>query len=233
MGSRRWVSSARETHPSVMHLDVSRSLVPPSHVRAIECLFAELAHLNATHERSVLGPSLAIVLGLAALVALMIVDLLSELVAGTSAFHAIVEAAASIVGAIALAALVRRLRALRSETHILRERLATSRADAEGWARNARSLIAGLAGAIDEQLERWRLSGAETEIALLLLKGLEHKEIAALRGVSETTVRQQARSLYRKAGLAGRHELAAFFLEDLLGPRAPLEDDRRAAPPAA
>ncbi len=79
--------------------------------------------------------------------------------------------------------------------------------------------IDGLAGAIDEQLERWHLSAAEKDIALLLLKGLEHKEIAELRGVSETTVRQQARSLYRKAGLAGRHELAAFFLEDLLGPR--------------
>jgi DNA-binding NarL/FixJ family response regulator len=37
--------------------------------------------------------------------------------------------------------------------------------------------------------------------------------------VSETTVRQQARAIYRKAGLSGRHDLAAFFLEDLLGPR--------------
>jgi len=63
------------------------------------------------------------------------------------------------------------------------------------------------------------LTPAEREIALLLLKGLSHKEIATIRSVSETTVRQQARSLYRKAGLSGRNELAAFFLEDLLGPR--------------
>lgn len=33
------------------------------------------------------------------------------------------------------------------------------------------------------------------------------------------TVRQQARNLYKKAGLSGRHDLAAFFLEDLLTPR--------------
>jgi len=46
--------------------------------------------------------------------------------------------------------------------------------------------------------------------------GLSHKEIAAVRGVGENPVRQQARSLYKKAGLGGRHELAAFFLEDLL-----------------
>ena len=57
------------------------------------------------------------------------------------------------------------------------------------------------------------------EVALLLLKGLSHKEIAEVRGVAETTVRQQARALYKKAGLGGRNDLAAFFLEDLLGPQ--------------
>jgi hypothetical protein len=38
--------------------------------------------------------------------------------------------------------------------------------------------------------------------------------------IGETTARQQAGAIYRKAGLSGRHELAAFFLEDLLGPRS-------------
>jgi DNA-binding CsgD family transcriptional regulator len=89
-----------------------------------------------------------------------------------------------------------------------------------GWQLEAHDLIAGLSSAIDAQLERWSLTPAEKEIALLLLKGLSHKEIAALRDVGETTVRQQARAIYRKAGLGGRHDLAAFFLEDLLGPRA-------------
>ena len=55
---------------------------------------------------------------------------------------------------------------------------------------------------------------------MLLLKGLSHKEIAAIRNVGEATVRQQAGSIYRKAGLEGRRDLAAFFLEDLLGPRS-------------
>lgn len=183
--------------------------------------------MNATHERSGLAPNLAIALALALLVALMLADLIGELRSGTTAFHATVEGSAIVVGVAAVAAIVRRMRDLAGEARVLRARLATSSADAERWAREARSLIAGLAGAIDEQLERWHLSAAEKDIALLLLKGLEHKEIAALRGVSETTVRQQARSLYRKAGLAGRHELAAFFLEDLLGPRtqgAPFRD---------
>ncbi len=39
-----------------------------------------------------------------------------------------------------------------------------------------------------------------------------------MRNISEATARQQARAVYRKAGLAGRHDLAAFFLEDLVLP---------------
>jgi hypothetical protein len=36
-----------------------------------------------------------------------------------------------------------------------------------------------------------------------------------------TTVRQHAVAVYRKSGLAGRAELSAFFLEDLLLPHRP------------
>jgi DNA-binding CsgD family transcriptional regulator len=39
-----------------------------------------------------------------------------------------------------------------------------------------------------------------------------------LRRTSERTVRQQALNVYRKSGLNGRSDMAAFFLEDLLLP---------------
>ncbi|HVP62222.1 MAG TPA: LuxR C-terminal-related transcriptional regulator [Myxococcaceae bacterium] len=64
-----------------------------------------------------------------------------------------------------------------------------------------------------------RVTEAEREVALLLLKGLSLREIAGLRETSERTVRHQSLAVYRKAGLAGRAELSAYFLEDLLGPR--------------
>jgi DNA-binding NarL/FixJ family response regulator len=105
----------------------------------------------------------------------------------------------------------------------LRGEAAAQRAEAERWRAEARHLIEGLGEAIDRQFERWGLSPAEREVGLLLLKGLSHHEIADLRGVSERTVRQQAQALYKKAGLAGRAELSAYFLEDLLGPRARAE----------
>jgi DNA-binding CsgD family transcriptional regulator len=71
---------------------------------------------------------------------------------------------------------------------------------------------------MDEQFDRWALSPAEKETALLLLKGLSHKEIAQVRAVSDATARQQARAVYKKGGLSGRNDLAAFFLEDLMLP---------------
>lgn len=73
------------------------------------------------------------------------------------------------------------------------------------------------------QFSRWNLTEAERDVALLLLKGLSHKEVAAIRATSERTVREQARSLYAKAGLTGRAALSAFFLEDLIAPIGDVE----------
>jgi DNA-binding NarL/FixJ family response regulator len=50
------------------------------------------------------------------------------------------------------------------------------------------------------------------------LKGLSLKDIAQERGVSEKTVKQHNLTIYQKSGLAGRAELSAFFLHDLLIP---------------
>lgn len=91
--------------------------------------------------------------------------------------------------------------------------------EAEQWKAESRELIEGLGMAIERQFERWKLTAAEAEVGLLLLKGLSHKEIADIRQTSERTVREQSRALYRKSSLPGRSSLSAFFLEDLLLPR--------------
>ncbi len=155
-------------------------------------------------------------------------DVLSDLAEGTTLQHVAVESVAlalALAGAVWAAQRLRALRAesreLRDESSQLQQRLASARQDAQRWQSEVQSLVRGLSSAIDTQLESWKLTGAEKEIALLLLKGLSHKEIAAVRQVSEATVRQQSRAVYRKAGLSGRHDLAAFFLEDLLAPAEP------------
>jgi len=121
----------------------------------------------------------------------------------------------------------RQMTAERDRSDQLDRELAQARAevsrwaeDARRWNREAQPVLQGLGAAIDRQFHRWGLTDAEREVALLQLKGLRHKEIAELRKTSERTVRQQALSVYRKSGLSGRSDLAAFFLEDLLLPPA-------------
>lgn len=53
-------------------------------------------------------------------------------------------------------------------------------------------------------------------MALFALKGLSVGEIADLRGTSEGTVRAQTASVYRKAGVLGRSQLIAIFLDEMV-----------------
>ena len=92
------------------------------------------------------------------------------------------------------------------------------RAEAEQWRQQARVYIEGLSQEIERQLTSWKLTISEKEVAFLLLKGLSLKEIAEIRKTSEKTSRAQSTAIYEKSNLSGRSELAAFFLEDLLGP---------------
>ncbi len=103
------------------------------------------------------------------------------------------------------------------QQHMLRE-LALAREEGAAWRERVKDLLQGLGGAIDQQFERWNLTPAEKDVALLLLKGFSHKEVAQLRGRGERTVRQQALAVYKKSKLSGRAALAAYFLEDLLLP---------------
>ncbi len=121
------------------------------------------------------------------------------------------------------------LASARSQSERLGRELSETRADAQRWSREAQDVLKGLGAAIDRQFDKWGLSPAERDVALLQLKGLRHKEIADLRKTSERTVRQQALSIYRKAGLSGRTDLAAFFLEDLLLPSVRHTPDSSAA----
>jgi DNA-binding CsgD family transcriptional regulator len=97
-------------------------------------------------------------------------------------------------------------------------RLAANEVERDRWRGRATRFLEGLGTEIDSQFERWSLTPAERQVAMLLLKGLGHKEAASVLDRSERTVRQHAVSVYRKSGLAGRAELSAFFLEDLLLP---------------
>lgn len=148
-------------------------------------------------------------------------DLVADYTEGVEPLHVLVELALLLTAAAmfgyVLTQMIRGKRQLRQ----MHSRLHSARAESMQWRERYQTTIRGLSEAIQEQFNSWQLSKAEAEIALLLLKGLSLKEIAAVRETGERTVREQARAVYRKAGLSGRSELSAFFLEDLLLPDPP------------
>jgi DNA-binding CsgD family transcriptional regulator len=126
----------------------------------------------------------------------------------------------TIGAATGVALLAQRVRAQHEEQMALLRDLQIARAEGQGWRSKVQVHLAGLRGGMDSQFAAWGMTPAEREVALLMLKGLSHKEIAALRATSDATVRQQAQSIYRKAGLPGKTAFSAYFLEDLFVPES-------------
>lgn len=121
----------------------------------------------------------------------------------------------TIVG---VALIAQRMQAQHEERMALIQDLEVARAEGNGWRDKVQSHLAGLKAGMDVQFQEWHMTAAEREVGLLILKGLSHKEISALRDTSEATVRQQAQSIYRKANLPGKTAFSAYFLEDLFAP---------------
>ncbi|MCB1686184.1 MAG: helix-turn-helix transcriptional regulator [Pseudomonadales bacterium] len=182
-------------------------------------IVSEIKQLNTPDLTSAGWRYGALIAAFAMIGLLAAVDLLGDLDEGVSTAHVLIEGSVVLIALIASTLLIRALvAALKEQVRELDDRLVSSDEAADIWRAEAQSLLLGLGASIDRQFDRWRLSAAEKEVALLLLKGLAHKEIARARGVSEATARQQATAVYRKAGVAGRNALAAFFLEDLTLP---------------
>lgn len=130
-------------------------------------------------------------------------DIVSDLAAGDEVlFHIIVESVVFLAISMVLFRELYRLSLLKAE--LSEERVRTARLSGE------------LLAVMRNQFLKWSLSPSESDIALLLIKGLSMKEIAEARHVKEKTIRQQATNVYSKSGYAGRHELAAHFIEDLM-----------------
>jgi DNA-binding CsgD family transcriptional regulator len=124
-------------------------------------------------------------------------DLLADLNEGVKTAHLLQEGAILLVAVVILREQLEEVRNLPQPAEVVEARRR-------------------LGEVISSQFSDWKLTASEREVGLLLLKGFSLKEIAALRGTSEKTIRQQASSVYKKAGLSGRHAFSAWFIEDIL-----------------
>ena len=182
----------------------------------------------ATDERRVVW-SLGII-GVAALAAILTLEVVTEEDGFSVAELAleVIELGLTVAAAVALSLLFARLQAQHEDRMALLRDLEAARADGAAMRQRVQAHLDGLGAAIDRQFHEWALTDAERQVGLLMLKGLSHKEIAALRGVTEATVRQQATVTYQKAGVSGRAAFCAYFLEDLLPPNATGPNDPQA-----
>lgn len=156
--------------------------------------------------------TLLLIATLALLVIGGIVDLVLDAPERWLTPHVVFEVGLIAVGVGLALYLWRGWRAARGELGRARDALARHEAEHDAWRARAAGLLADLRRAIDDQFAAWHLTPAERDVALRLLQGWSHKEIAHRTGRGEPTVRQHAAAAYRKAGVAGRAELAAFFL---------------------
>jgi DNA-binding CsgD family transcriptional regulator len=73
-----------------------------------------------------------------------------------------------------------------------------------------------LADVIEGFFEDWRLTAAERDVAIMILKGLDNDTIAQVRRTAAGTVRAQATSIYSKSRTDGRAQFISLFVEELL-----------------
>lgn len=69
---------------------------------------------------------------------------------------------------------------------------------------------------VEKQFDDWRLTPSERVVALLVIKGFSNAEIARLRGTTESTIKSQVTSIFRKAKLTSRLQLVVCVIEDVV-----------------
>ena len=145
-------------------------------------------------------------------------DVLTDISLGVPVWHIFSESIIVIVSGIGALFLIKDISARTTDIANLKHELLISDDKFRNISDEMKNARREYSTVIHSQFEQWSLTPSEQEVAMLLLKGLSFKEISAVRNTKEKTVRQQASVIYSKANVDGRHEFAAWFLEDFMTP---------------
>jgi len=143
-------------------------------------------------------------------------DVLTDISLGVPTWHIVEESLIVLVSGVVALFLIFDIRKLTKHVNHLKERLEDSDIKLKGITDEMIIARTKYSEVIHDQFEQWQLTKSEQEVSMLLLKGLSFKEISAVRETKEKTVRQQASTIYSKASVEGRHDFAAWFLEDFI-----------------
>lgn len=144
-----------------------------------------------------------------------IIDIYHDLLEGSSMTHIVEESIMVLIFFTIIFILTKKLFMSVHQLETVNEELKNIKSLHEQQTNEMKQARKDYSGVIQDQFHQWKLTNTESEIGFLLLKGLSLKEIASVRGVKEKTSRQQASNIYAKAGVAGRHEFAGWFFEEL------------------
>jgi len=143
-------------------------------------------------------------------------DVLTDIELGIPTWHIIEESMIVLISGIAALFLIFDIRKRTHNMQQLKHKLDDSDNKLRNITDEMKTARSKYSQVIHDQFEQWKLTQSEQEVAMLLLKGLSFKEISAVRDTKEKTVRQQASTIYSKANVEGRHDFAAWFLEDFI-----------------
>lgn len=143
-------------------------------------------------------------------------DVVTDISLGVPTWHIIEESLIVLAAGLTVAYLIVEMRSRTRQLEQLTQTLSMADQQIANITQEMRSARRQYSELIHQQFEAWQLTLSEQQVAMLLLKGLSFKEIAAVRDTREKTVRQQASTIYAKSGVEGRHAFAAWFLEDFL-----------------
>jgi DNA-binding CsgD family transcriptional regulator len=143
-------------------------------------------------------------------------DVLTDLSLGVPDWHIFEESMIVLISGLVAIFLIIDIRKRTKSIQILKTKLEDSDIKLKDITDEMMAARIQYSQVIHDQFEQWQLTRSEQEVAMLLLKGLSFKEISAVRETKEKTVRQQASTIYSKASVEGRHDFAAWFLEDFI-----------------
>ncbi len=143
------------------------------------------------------------------------IPFVKDIIEGDSLMHLLHEGVIAFLCVIAIYIVWREIMINSRYTQDLQQDLQQANKDRKTYSKQIKIFKNELFKVLEIQFKGWSLSKSEQEVALLLLKGLSLEEISQIRGTKEKTIRQQASTIYQKSNLKGRHELSAYFLEDL------------------
>ncbi len=159
---------------------------------------------------------LVLILMLLTVIIINTADFLKDITQGDEWLHIVLEIITVFLSIWGIIMLIRSIKRRSSEIEVLNQRVEKAQDDLELSRSKLKEIGREYSKYIHKQFDAWGLTPSEKEVALILLKGLSFKEIAEVRNTKEKTVRQQASTIYNKSNTSGRHELAAWFFEDML-----------------